>query len=139
MRFMSLYMFDTCDHIDAMRHHFEVGETAVTVICDDMYIKVAEQAVFEARQIIERKIAEDPFFGTTYDPYPVSASDDGLIKRMCQASVSAGVGPMAGVAGAVAAYTVEKVSEVGASHIIVENGGDIALKIDHDGGCLPGR
>lgn len=129
---MSLGMFDTCGDIDAMKHHFEVGETAVTVICDDSYLRTAEQAVFDARQMIERKISDDPFFGTTYDPYPVSAGDDELIKRMCQASVSAGVGPMAGVAGAVAVYTVERVSEAGASHVIVENGGDIALKIDRD-------
>lgn len=115
-----------------MRAHFEVRETAVTVVSDSEYIDVAEKATFEAREIIERKIADDPFFGTTYDPYPASDDDDELIRHMCQASVLAGVGPMAGVAGAVALYAVTRMREAGAKYAIVENGGDIALLIDRD-------
>ena len=125
-------MFDPRGHTDAMRSHFEIGETAVTVIADEDYIKVAEQAIFEARERILRKISEDPFFMTTYDPYPVSEEDDDLIRRMCAASQKADVGPMAGVAGAVAVFAVERMCEAGASYAIVENGGDIALKIDKD-------
>ena len=125
-------MFDSCSHTDIMKQHFEIEETAVTVISDERYIGTAEQAIFDARDIIKRKIAEDPFFGTTYDPYPVSNDDDELIRRMCQASEFAGVGPMAGVAGAVAVYAVERMAEAGAEYAIVENGGDIALKIDRD-------
>ncbi len=129
---MPVGLFDPCGHIDVMRHHFEIEETAVTVIADDEYIKVAEQAIFEARDIIKRKIAEDPFFGTTYDPYPVNNADEDIIRRMCQASELAGVGPMAGVAGAVAVFAVERMVEAGADHAIVENGGDIALMINRD-------
>ena len=125
-------MFGPRGHTDIMRHHFEVGETAITVISDDAYIKAAEQAVFDARDIILRKISEDPFFKTTYDPYPASKDDDELIQRMCQASEVAGVGPMAGVAGAVAVFAVERMAEDGAEYAIVENGGDIAMKIDRD-------
>ena len=121
MRFMPLGMFNACRYPDIMRAHFEVGETAVTVVSDKEYIDVAEKAIFEAREIIQRKIAEDPFFGTTYDPYP-SKKDDELIDRMCQASLMAGVGPMAGVAGAVAYYAVRKMKEAGAKFAIVENG-----------------
>lgn len=115
-----------------MRAHFEIGETAVTVISDEGYIGIAEQAVFDAREIILRKISEDIFFRTTYDPYPVSKDDDELIQRMCQASIVAGVGPMAGVAGAVAVHAVERMADEGAEYAIVENGGDIAMKIDRD-------
>ena len=119
-----------------MRAHFEIGETAVTVVSDEEYINVAEMAIFEARERILRKISEDPYFATTYDPYPVSEDDDPLIGRMCQASLLAsllaGVGPMAGVAGAVAVFAVERMVEAGAGFAIVENGGDIALRIDRD-------
>ena len=115
-----------------MRHHFEIGETAVTVVSDERFIAVAEAAIFEARERILRKISEDPFFMTTYDPYPVSEDDDPLIKRMCQASQKADVGPMAGVAGAVAVFAVERMVEAGAEYAIIENGGDIALHIDRD-------
>lgn len=129
---MSIGMLHACGDTDVMRSHFEVGETAVTVISDEEYIRVAEQAIFEARERILRKISEDPYFATTYDPYPVSEDDDPLIKRMCQASLLAGVGPMAGVAGAIAVFAVERMVEAGASYAIVENGGDIALRIDRD-------
>lgn len=113
-----------------MRRHFEVGETAVTIISDGSFMKVAEDAVFEAREVIMGKIAEDPFFGITYDPYPPNDEDHDLIKRMCRSSVKAGVGPMAGIAGAIAVHAVEKMSEAGATFAIVDNGGDIALRID---------
>ena len=129
---MPLGMFGTCGHTDIMKCHFEVGETAVTVISDERYIKVAEEAIFEARERILRKISEDPFFMTTYDPYPVSDDDDELIRRMCEVSQKAGVGPMAGVAGAVAVFAVERMCGAGADYAIVENGGDIALRIDRD-------
>ena len=112
--------------------HFEVGETAVTVISDGSFHKDAKDAIFEAREIILSKIAEDPFFKITYDPYPISNSDDGLIRRMCSASQRSNVGPMAGVAGAVASYAVERMVDNGASYAIVENGGDIAMMIDRD-------
>ena len=125
-------MFGARGHIDVMRAHFEIGETAVTVISEEVYIKIAEEAIFEARERILRKISEDPFFMTTYDPYPESKEDDDIIRRMCRASKIASVGPMAGVAGAVAVFAVERMSESGASYAIVENGGDIAMKIDRD-------
>lgn len=114
------------------RIHFEVGETAVSVISDDSFHQIAKDAIYEAREIILSKIGDDPFFKTTFDPYPVNGNDAPLIQRMCNASVLAGVGPMAGVAGAIALYAVEKMSEAGASFAVVENGGDIALKIDRD-------
>ena len=132
MRFVPLGMLDPCGNPDIMKSHFEIGETAVTVISDEEYISVAEQAIFEARERILRKISEDPFFMTTYDPYPVSDEDDDLIRRMCEASQLADVGPMAGVAGAVAVFAVEKMAEAGAPYAIVENGGDIAMKTDRD-------
>ena len=110
-----------------VRTHYEVGQTALTVICDDSYLDTVRNAVFDARGIVEAKIAEDPFFGVTYDPYPVNDDDDPLIVMMCQASAKAGVGPMAGVAGAIARYAVSKAVSEGCEHIIVENGGDIAM------------
>ncbi len=113
-----------------MRTRFQVKETVVTIVCDEEFLRVAEDAIFEARSIIESKIADDPFFGMTYDPYPESEDDDPLIRRMCRASVLSNVGPMAGVAGAVAVYAVERMSEAGAKESIVENGGDIAFLSD---------
>jgi len=110
-----------------IREHFEVKETAVTIIADSKYIKTAKDAIFDARRIIEMKIAEDPFFRATFDPYPVNKNDDELIQRMCKASILADVGPMAAVAGAVATYAAERMKAEGATYGVIENGGDIAL------------
>lgn len=110
-----------------MRSHFRYKETILTILCDEGMDRVISDAVFEARSIIESKIAEDPFFGITYDPYPIDDGDDPLIQNMCRASELSGVGPMAGVAGAVALRTAERLVEAGSSIAVVENGGDIAF------------
>ena len=110
-----------------MRFRFRISESAITLVCGEEYLETAKNAVRESRSVIEEKIGSDPFFRVTYDPYPENPADDDLIRRMCRASESAGVGPMAGVAGAVAVYTAEKVREAGAGIVIVENGGDIAF------------
>lgn len=113
-----------------MRTRFQYKETIVSIVCEEPFVKVAKQAIFEARDIIERKVAEDPFFRITYEPYPASSDDDILIQRMCNASEISGVGPFAGVAGAVAVHAVERMREAGAKEAIVENGGDIAFLSD---------
>ncbi len=110
-----------------MRHRFQVSETILTIVCDEEFLQTAKAAVFEARSSIEAKIASDPFFGITYEPYPEDSKDDDIVRRMCRASVLSGVGPMAGVAGAVAEHVAEKMVEAGAPEAIVENGGDIAF------------
>lgn len=110
-----------------MKTFFRVKETFVTIVCDEGFVRTAEDAIFEARGIIESKIEQDPFFSVTYEPYPASGKDDPLIRRMCEASALAGVGPMAGVAGAVAEHAVTAMRDAGAAEAIVENGGDIAF------------
>lgn len=133
MRFLSDVLSNACceTHVAMLkREHFEIKETAVTIIAEDRFMKVAKEAIFNARSIIERKISDDPFFGTTYDPYGVSAKDDALIQRMCNASIIADIGPMATVAGAVAVHAVEAMKNAGASYAVVENGGDIAILCD---------
>lgn len=110
-----------------MRTRFQYRETILTVICDDGMSDVIRDAVLDARFILESKIASDPFFGITYDPYPEMSEDDQLIRDMCSASMASGVGPMAGVAGAVARFTAERLIESGSSVAVVENGGDIAF------------
>jgi len=110
-----------------MKYRFQFRETVVSIVCDEPFLRMAENAILDARRIIEDKVAEDPFFRMTYEPYPVHSEDDELIQHMCQASSLSGVGPFAGVAGAVAVYAVERMKEAGASTAIIENGGDIAF------------
>jgi hypothetical protein len=115
-----------------IREHFEIKQTAVTIISERDHIGTAKDAIFDARSQIEDKIAQDPYFAITYEPYAASPDDGIVVKKMCSSSFPASVGPMAAVAGAVAEYAVMKMRDAGAEYAIVDNGGDIALICDRD-------
>ena len=115
-----------------IREHFELNQTAVTIISEREYLKIAKDAIFDARAQIESKIAQDPFFRTTYEPYAASPNDGCVVKRMCDASFPASVGPMAAVAGAIAEYAVRRMVDAGSKHAIIDNGGDIAMITDRE-------
>jgi ApbE superfamily uncharacterized protein (UPF0280 family) len=110
-----------------VKQHFEVRQTAVTMIADVRYLAIGKDAIFEAREVIERFIASDPLFRDTLEPYDEPQDAHPLIKRMCDAGRAAGVGPMAAVAGAIAEHSVQAMRAKGADHAVVDNGGDIAL------------
>jgi ApbE superfamily uncharacterized protein (UPF0280 family) len=114
------------------RAHFEIGETAVTILAEGEYIPIAKQNIFDTREIILRKIDRDPLFRNTLEPYEHDEHDPPLIRRMCEASAKAGVGPMASVAGAVAQEAVEAMHDAGAKTAVVDNGGDIALVLGQE-------
>ncbi|MBI0583473.1 MAG: UPF0280 family protein [Methanomassiliicoccus sp.] len=115
-----------------MRKHFEVGETAVTILAEEAHIGVAETSIFRSREIIQRFIRHDPLFQATLEPYPCPDDAPELIARMCRASALAGVGPMAAVAGAIAERAVLDMRAAGATQAIVDNGGDLALLLDRE-------
>lgn len=124
-----------------VREHFELKETAVTIMADERYVSEAKRSIFDSRKVLERFIADDPFFRTTLEPYREGADVPPLIKRMCDAARSANVGPMAAVAGAVAEAAVDAMRSAGAKHALVDNGGDIAMVLDRevDIGIYAGR
>ncbi len=110
------------------RYRFRHRETVATVLAEsDEHFEVAKKAMLEARKRIEDFIKRDPFFYSTLEPYDCQGE---IVERMCRASKLAGVGPMAAVAGTIAEYAVERMVEEGASFAVVDNGGDIAMRID---------
>jgi hypothetical protein len=112
------------------RVHFQEKETIVTILAERRYVDVAKREIVEQRKQLEAFIREDPFFKITYDPYACPGDPPEIVRRMCTASRLAGVGPMAAVAGAIAELAVEAMVRAGAAHAIVDNGGDIAMRID---------
>jgi ApbE superfamily uncharacterized protein (UPF0280 family) len=114
------------------RRHFEVGETAVTIVAEDRFQEAARASVFRSRETIQRFIARDPLFRVTLEPYPCPTDVPPLIARMCASSSKAKVGPMAAVAGAIAEQAVLDMRAAGATQAIVDNGGDIALLLDRE-------
>jgi ApbE superfamily uncharacterized protein (UPF0280 family) len=115
-----------------IRKHFEVGETAVTIVTEQRFVPVAEGSIFRSREVVQAMIKRDPLFQVTLEPY--TAPDDGppLIRRMCEAATLADVGPIASVAGAISEQAVRDMREAGAKQAIVDNGGDIALLLDRE-------
>jgi len=64
---------------------------------------------------------------------PLEVEDSPLIvKMMARAGEIAGVGPMASVAGTISQISLNFLLERGAKYVIVDNGGDVALKTNKD-------
>jgi len=101
----------------------------------DLYIRAlkdlsveAVTAISEVRGPLENYIREHPIFLHSLEPLAVGKDAPEIVQRMSQAARLAGVGPMAAVAGAVAEMVGEGLLQLSAE-IIVENGGDIYLKL----------
>jgi ApbE superfamily uncharacterized protein (UPF0280 family) len=113
-----------------IRERFSYRQTFATILGDTPeHIGAAKTGMLGARQVLEAYIARDPFFASTFDPYTPDP-DDLIITRMADAARTAGVGPMAAVAGAIAWAGVEAMQEAGALFGVIDNGGDIALVCD---------
>jgi len=113
-----------------IRKHFRIKETVTTIIADKKYIPLAEQEILYQRKCLEEYILCYPQFALTFNPFPVGTDAPKIVQRMADASAKMEVGPMAAVAGAISEYAVRAMIQAGASHAIVDNGGDIALYID---------
>jgi len=103
-----------------------VGETDLHIQADSRLTDEALDSIREARIQIERHIQRYPDFATSLRPLPTPDGCPALVREMYQATRQAGTGPMAAVAGAVAAYVGQQLLAK-TSQVIVENGGDIFL------------
>ncbi|MBW1660340.1 MAG: UPF0280 family protein [Deltaproteobacteria bacterium] len=103
------------------------GESDLWIHTDKPREILVREALREVRQILIDHIEKNPVFETSLDPLPSCPSCHEIIREMLDAAEDAGVGPMAGVAGAVAKWVGETLLEDGAPHVLVENGGDLFL------------
>jgi len=108
----------------------------VTVKETDLYIRAggdltpqAQSAVHEVRSALEEYIREHPLFLHSLAPVEVESGAAEIVRVMAEAARLANVGPMAAVAGAVAEMVGRKLLAL-SPEVIVENGGDIFLKVD---------
>lgn len=101
---------------------------AVFRICCDRFDAVAAEIVRQ-RQILEKYIDLHPDFRNSFEPVELRGDAPEVAQRMARAARLVGVGPMAAVAGAMAQRAAEAALEAGASEVIVDNGGDIYLRV----------
>jgi hypothetical protein len=115
-----------------IREPFRFRETFAAILAETpAHAAAAKEGMIAARQVLEGHIARDPFFASTFFPYEPD-TDEPLIRHMAAAAASAGVGPMATVAGAIAAAGIGTMIGAGARFGVIDNGGDIALVSDRD-------
>jgi ApbE superfamily uncharacterized protein (UPF0280 family) len=113
---------------DLTTFHVSVKETDLWVSAERDLTKETEDIVLDQRFRLEGYIEMHPEFYTTLTPYPDDPYAPLIIRDMISSSKTAGVGPMAAVAGAVAqhvAYGLKGLSE----QVIIENGGDIYMNV----------
>lgn len=88
----------------------------------------ALNSVLNHRASLGAYIGHHPLFLTTLGPYQAEAEAPAIVKEMSRASQLTGVGPMAAVAGVIA-EAVGRDLLAFSPGVIVENGGDIFVKI----------
>ncbi len=108
-----------------------VKETNLNIQADTDLSQEAIHYVLEARNMLEAYIGQHPEFSAALVPYKDSGPVPGPVHRMMDAGRLVHVGPMAAVAGTVAAFTGEKLLTL-SNEVLVENGGDIFVKSDTD-------
>ena len=101
----------------------------------DLYIRAVSNLQRKARRLVskyrrqlEKYIEKNADFQTSLEPVNVPESAPAIVREMAAAGTKAGVGPMAAVAGAIAEFVGRELMEF-SPEIIVENGGDIFLRI----------
>jgi len=104
-----------------------IKETDLLIYADKELREEASNAILKYRNQIEDYIGENHLFQTSLKLLPVDKNAPEIIRTMQEASLKAGVGPFASVAGAMAEFVGRELLKH-SQEVIVENGGDIFLK-----------
>jgi hypothetical protein len=110
--------------------HIQIEETNL-VLKTDLERHNLPNFVLEQRMELKNYIRVHPEFLTSLEPVLV---DDGplVVTMMARAGRKAEVGPMAAVAGTISQLSMGFMIKNGAKYVVVDNGGDIALKTNRD-------
>jgi uncharacterized protein len=106
---------------------FTHKDAAYRICCDAFDAVTAE--IVRQRRILEHYIERHRDFGRSFEPIEPNDNAPPIAQRMARAGRLAGVGPMAAVAGAIAQCAGEAGLKAGAREVIVDNGGDIYLRV----------
>ncbi|MBU0994227.1 MAG: UPF0280 family protein [Proteobacteria bacterium] len=107
-----------------------VKETDLHIQAGRILEKETTASIITHRNEIETCIERYPDILTSLSPIRIKAPLPRIIREMFSAGEKANVGPMAAVAGAVAEHVCRDLLSF-SDQVIVENGGDIFLKVDH--------
>ncbi|MFP4641125.1 MAG: UPF0280 family protein [Chloroflexota bacterium] len=115
---------------DTDLHSFSVAveETDLSIRARRNLRRKALRSILKHRSSIEGYINRHPSFAAALEPLPAYDDAPQIVREMSEASSAAGLGPMASVAGAMAEHVGRDLLDF-SPEVIVENGGDIFLKI----------
>ncbi len=116
-------------HHGAGLHYFRVceGETDLHIGASRAVPDIARTAALEARSHVLDAIRRSPDFLTSFSPVTLDGALP-VADAMIRVSAACGVGPMAAVAGAIAAHVGRAIIGAGAGDVVVENGGDLFIR-----------
>ena len=122
---------DWAEISDLVSFEIKVCETDLLVFCDKMLKEEGEKIVYEYRKELLDYMDKNSSFKDSFTPIDMDEAAPEIVKDMMKNAALAGVGPMAGIAGAIAEYVGRALLEH-CSEVIVENGGDIFIKTDKE-------
>ncbi len=105
-----------------------VKETDLMVLAARDLAPEVRQVVVQERQQLEAYIAGHPGFLEALSPWPQDPFAPVVVREMIGAAARVAVGPMAAVAGALAARVGLALAPL-SEEVIVENGGDIFIRV----------
>lgn len=111
-----------------MSFQVRMRETDLMILAERNLSDAAMMVVMQQRRQLEHYIAQHPGFLETLIPWPPDVLAPSLVQAMIRATAQVNVGPMAAVAGAIADAVGQELL-TRSQEVIVENGGDIFLKI----------
>lgn len=108
-----------------------VKETDLRVSAERDLSEETRDMVVSCRRQLENYMQSHPGFMTALKPYPPDAFAPLIVREMIKATGDIGVGPMASVAGAIAQLVGTDLLK-STDQVIIENGGDIFMKVKRD-------
>ena len=116
-----------------IREKIQIEETNI-LLKTDLKKHDLPNFILKQRMKLKGYIMVHPEFLTSLDPIIVEVADESplIVNMMVRASRKAEVGPMAAVAGTIAQLSMGFMVKNGAKYVIVDNGGDVALKTSKD-------
>jgi ApbE superfamily uncharacterized protein (UPF0280 family) len=95
--------------------------------------EVAMQKIKKLRNLLDSYMAREPFFKKSLKPFQPSEVAPGEAIEMAVAAGKAGIGPMSAVAGLFARDVGEEIlQQFSVKEMVVENGGDIYVLLQHE-------
>lgn len=93
----------------------------------------ARNELIKLRGQLEAYILENPDFVSSFTPLVPKLGSPCIVHQMCDAAKKTGTGPMAAVAGMFSEYLGKKIlDQFDIKELVIENGGDIFLKLQSD-------